>query len=41
MLKEHWSGQSGEQDKEILAESIKVIGLCDPEEYPIQPKPFF
>ena len=27
-----------EQDKEILAKSIKVIGLCDPEEYPIQPK---
>jgi len=30
--------KGGEQDKEILAESIKVIGLCDPEEYPIQPK---
>ena len=30
--------KGGEQDKEILAESIAVIGLCDPEEYPIQPK---
>ena len=30
--------RGGEQDKEILAESIKVIGLCNPEEYPIQPK---
>ena len=30
--------KGGEQDKEILAETIEVIGLCDPEEYPIQPK---